>query len=247
MVNFVATGGYALGEYERYKRLRPAGKGRLGIAHQRIAQRYRMNVGTIVESPTLKVRVGGRVVGQVEEVFVNGLTPGDTFMFGGQVLEFLGVREMMVATRRATGEAPKVPAYGGGRLPLTTHLADGVRAILADPAQWRDMPGDVLEWLRIQRWRSVLPKRDGLLVETFPRGGKYYMVTYCFEGRNAHQTLGMLLTRRMQRAGLGPWASSPPTTSLRSGPCRRRAIWMTCSPKICWAMIWRNGWPNPAS
>ena len=204
IINFVATGGYALGEYERYRRLRPAGQGRLGIAHQRLAPRYRMNVGTIVESPTLKVRVGGRIVGQVEEIFVQGLTPGDTFMFAGQVLEFLGVREMMVATRRSTGEAPKVPAYGGGRLPLTTHLAEGVRAILADPSQWRDMPADVLEWLRIQRWRSVLPEKDGLLVETFPRGGKYFMVAYCFEGRNAHQTLGMLLTRRMQRAGLGP-------------------------------------------
>jgi ATP-dependent helicase Lhr and Lhr-like helicase len=204
VVGFVATGGYALGEYERYQRLRPAGSGRLGIANQRFAQRYRMNIGTIVESPTLKVRVGGRIVGQVEEVFVQGLVPGDTFMFAGQVLEFLGVREMIVATRRATGEAPKVPAYGGGRLPLTTHLAEGVRAILADPQRWRDMPADVLEWLRVQRWRSVLPKPGGLLVETFPRGGKYYLVAYCFEGRNAHQTLGMLLTQRMQRAGLGP-------------------------------------------
>ena len=204
VVNFVATGGYALGQYDRYKRLRPAGQGRLGIAHQRLAPRYRMNVGTIVESPTLKVRVGSRIVGQVEEVFVQGLTPGDTFMFAGQILEFLGVQEMMVATRRSSGDAPKVPAYGGGRLPLTTHLAEGVRAILADPSQWKGMPADVLEWLRIQLWRSVLPKKDGLLVETFPRGGKYYMVAYCFEGRNAHQTLGMLLTRRMQRAGLGP-------------------------------------------
>ncbi|MCA8926982.1 MAG: ligase-associated DNA damage response DEXH box helicase [Alphaproteobacteria bacterium] len=204
VVGFVATGGYALGEYERYRRLRPAGGGRLGIAHQRFARAYRMNIGTIVESPTLKVRVGGRVVGEVEEIFVQGLVPGDTFMFAGQVLEFLGVRETMVATRRASGEAPKVPAYGGGRLPLTTHLADGVRAILADPRRWQGMPADVLEWLRVQRWKSVLPKRDGLLVETFPRGGKYYTVAYCFEGRNAHQTLGMLLTRRMQRAGLGP-------------------------------------------
>ena len=204
IINFIATGGYALGEYERYQRLRPAGGGRFGIAHQRLAQRYRLNVGTIVEAPTLKVRVGGRIVGQVEEVFVQGLVPGDTFMFAGQVLEFLGVREMMVATRRATGEVPKVPAYGGGRLPLTTHIADGVRAILADPKAWQGMPPDVLEWLQIQRWRSVLPKADGLLVETFPRGGKYFMVAYCFAGRNAHQTLGMLLTRRMQRAGLGP-------------------------------------------
>jgi ATP-dependent Lhr-like helicase len=62
----------------------------------------------------------------------------------------------------------------------------------------------VAEWLRLQRWRSELPDRDGLLVETFPREGKEFLVAYCFEGRNAHQTLGMLLTRRMERMGLGP-------------------------------------------
>ena len=204
VVNFVSTGGYALGEYERYRRLRPAGGGRLGIAHQRMALQYRLNVGTIVESPLLKVRVGARVVGQVEEIFVQGLLPGDTFMFSGQILEFLGVRDMMVATRRSSGDAPKVPAYGGGRLPLTTELAEGVRTILSSPDTWQGMPPDVLEWLRIQRWRSVLPRPGGLLVETFPRGSRYYLVAYCFEGRNAHQTLGMLLTRRMERAGLGP-------------------------------------------
>ena len=205
VVQFVATGGYALGQYERYQRLMPAGGGRLGIAHQRFARQYRMNIGTIVELPLLKVRVGGRVVGEIEEVFVQGLLPGDTFMFAGQVLEFLGVREMTVITRRAGGvDAPKVPAYGGSRLPLTTHLAEAVRAVLSDPSAWQGLPEDVTEWLRLQRWRSALPTPDGLLVESFPRGGRYYTVAYCFEGRNAHQTLGMLLTRRMQRAGLGP-------------------------------------------
>jgi ATP-dependent Lhr-like helicase len=75
---------------------------------------------------------------------------------------------------------------------------------LEDPQHWPALPEAVGEWLRIQRWRSLLPDRDGLLVETFPRGGKSFLVAYCFEGRNAHQTLGMLLTRRMERAGLHP-------------------------------------------
>ena len=97
-----------------------------------------------------------------------------------------------------------MPAYEGGRLPLTTHLADGVRALLADPGQWRDLPPPVQEWLRLQRYASLLPGKEGLLVESFPRGPHHYLVAYCFEGRNAHQTLGMLLTRRMERAGLKP-------------------------------------------
>ena len=112
---------------------------------------------------------------------------------------------MEVICSRARGdEPPKVPAYAGGRLPLSTFLADGVRAILAEPRRWRDMPQQVQEWLRLQRWRSLLPDRDGLLIETFPRQDREYLVAYPFEGRNAHQTLGMLLTRRMERAGLAP-------------------------------------------
>ena len=97
-----------------------------------------------------------------------------------------------------------MPAYEGGKLPLTTMLAQRVRNLLAEPGRWRTLPGDVREWLEIQRKRSELPEPGGLLVETFPRAKKWYLVAYCFEGRAAHQTLGMLLTRRMERAGLHP-------------------------------------------
>jgi ATP-dependent Lhr-like helicase len=164
-----------------------------------------MNIGTIVEATTLKVKLGrGRVLGEVEEYFANGLVPGDTFMFAGRLLKFVGLHDMEVmAADGGTGD-PKVPAYAGGRLPLTTHLADRVRDMLADPAAWVGMPPDVKEWLELQRWASVMPDPHGLLVESFPRAERHYMVAYCFEGRNAHQTLGMLLTRRMERMGLRP-------------------------------------------
>ena len=202
---FVATGGYALGSYERWRRLKRDAEGRWHAADGRVVRRYRMNIGTIVESPMLKVRLGrSRVLGEVEEWFVQGLVPGDTFIFAGQLLRFEGIREMVVETSRATGDDPRVPTYAGGRLPLTTNLAARVRALLAEPGRWHALPADVAEWLRLQQWRSILPDRDGLLVETFPRGGKEFLVAYAFEGRNAHQTLGMLLTRRMERAGLGP-------------------------------------------
>ncbi len=203
---FVADGGYALANYERYRRLTRDGQGQYRIASQVHARRYRMNVGTIVEAPTLKVKLKrGRFLGEVEEYFANGLVPGDTFVFAGELLRFEGVRETWVEVSRAqAGDEPKVPAFMGGRLPLSTHLADRVRTMLEGPAQWGALPEAVGEWLRLQRWRSVMPPADGLLVETFPRGQKEFMVAYCFEGRNAHQTLGMLLTRRMERAGLGP-------------------------------------------
>jgi len=205
VVAFVATGGYALRAYDRFNRLERFEDGTLAVAGPTVARSYRMNVGTIVEAVTLKVRFKrGRFLGEIEEYFVQGLTPGDTFIFSGQLLRFEGLRETVVEVTAGHGDDPQVPAYAGGRLPLTTHLADGVRALLEADEQWPTLPAPVEEWLRVQQWRSVLPKRDRLLVEIFPRGERYYMVAYCFEGRNAHQTLGMLLTKRMERAGLDP-------------------------------------------
>ncbi len=205
VLDFVATGGYALGAYERFQRLRTREDGRVAISGAAVARLYRMNVGTITQEPLLRVRLNrGPVLGEVEEYFIQGLTPGDTFLFAGQVLKFLGVREMEAQVAKGGTGEPKIPAYAGGRLPLTTHLAERVRAMLADPAAWDGLPDDVRDWLALQRQRSVLPDRDGLLVELFPRNGKRFLVAYAFEGRNAHQTLGMLLTRRMERMGLGP-------------------------------------------
>ena len=204
-LSFVASGGYALQSYERYRRLGLDAHGFYRVANTAHIKRYRMNVGTIVEAPVLKVRMrNGRHLGEVEEYFVNALLPGDTFVFAGQLLAFEGLRETTVVVSRARGGDPKVPAYAGGRLPLTTHLAERVRDILENPEAGHDLPPAVAEWLRLQRWRSQLPPADGLLVESFPRAEKEFLVAYCFEGRNAHQTLGMLLTRRMERAGLSP-------------------------------------------
>jgi len=201
---FVRDGGYALKAYERWRRLREIGGG-WRAANPTVIRQYRMNVGTIVESPMLKVRLGrGMALGEVEEYFVQGLLPGDTFMFAGRLLRFEGIHEMSVICSLAKSGEPKVPVYGGGRLPLTSGLAERVRGILADPRQHGDLPAEVQEWLRLQRWRSTLPGRDRLLIESFPRGNKEFLVAYCFEGRIAHQTLGMLLTRRMERAGLKP-------------------------------------------
>jgi len=215
VVDFVATGGYALKAYERFARIRQDKDGRWRIAHPIVAQRYRLNVGTIVEADMLKVRLvrsraskliprGGRLLGEVEEYFIETLIPGDTFVFAGEILKYEALVEDEVYVSRTTAEDPKVPAYEGGKFPLSTYLADRVRGIISDPLAWRGLPGQVREWLEIQKWRSQLPGRRELLVETFPRANKNYLICYPFEGRLAHQTLGMLLTRRLERARLRP-------------------------------------------
>ncbi len=202
---FVQTGGYALERYERFRRLSMGKDGRYRVANPRLIQRYRMNVGTIVEEPLLKVRLkNGRKLGEVEEYFIQALMPGDTFLFAGELLTFLGLKETDALVAKGGKGDPKVPAYAGGRLPLTAELSMRVRAMLESPGRWENLPPEVRQWLGLQRYRSLLPPAQGLLVESFPRAGKEYLVAYCFEGRNAHQTLGMLLTRRLERAGCRP-------------------------------------------
>jgi ATP-dependent Lhr-like helicase len=215
LVDFVSTGGYALRVYERYARLKPMGDGRWRLAHPLLAQQYRLNVGTIIEEAMLQVRLararagraragGGRILGKIEEWFIEQLEIGDTFVFAGEVVRFEGLSETDAFVSRAPGAEAKVPTYAGGKFPLSTYLAARVRAMLAEPRRWRTLPEPVREWLEIQRRRSVLPKTDEVLIETFPRSGRHYMVCYAFEGRLAHQTLGMLLTRRLERLGARP-------------------------------------------
>ncbi|MEZ5810223.1 MAG: ligase-associated DNA damage response DEXH box helicase [Rhizobiaceae bacterium] len=215
VIDFVATGGYALKTYERYARIRKTADGLWRIANPHVAQQYRLNVGTIIEAPMLNVRLtrqrgkggnvrGGPVLGKIEETFLEALSPGDTFLFSGKVLRFEGIRENECYASSAPGADAKVPYYAGGKFPLSTYLAQTVREILAEPQRWRALPPQVAGWLSLQHRHSRLPGRDELLIETFPRAERYYMVMYPFEGRLAHQTLGMLLTRRLERAGARP-------------------------------------------
>jgi ATP-dependent helicase Lhr and Lhr-like helicase len=145
----------------------------------------------------------GRKLGTIEDYFASTLSVGDTFYFAGLTLEVerIDAPELIV---KASTKSARIPTYVGLRMAMTTHLADRVRRFLASPEEWHRFPEDVREWLEVQQRRSVLPRPDQLLVETFPHEGRHYMVMYSFEGWNAHQSLGMLITRRMESAGLKP-------------------------------------------
>ncbi len=220
VVDFVATGGYALKTYERFARIKQDKNGRWRVANPRVRQSYRLNVGTIVEEAMLKVKLvrsraggsgstgaiarGGRMLGEIEEYFIEGLVVGDTFVFGGEVVRYEALVEDQVYVSRANDKDAKVPSYMGGKFPLSTYLAERVRKLLDDRRAWNALPDQVRDWLLLQRDFSRVPAMRELLVETFPRGGKHHLVCYPFEGRLAHQTLGMLLTRRLERARARP-------------------------------------------
>ncbi len=248
ILNFVATGGYALKSYDRFRRLVPD-KGLWRVRDARTAQQYRMNVGTIVESPSLSVRLGaakgpkrpGRKLGEVEEWFVEWLVPGDTFLFAGELLKLEKVTVTDVIVSRDKTGTPKVPSWQGGKFPLSTYLAGRVREMIYAPSQWHKYPAAVQEWLAMQQEKSVIPRPDELLVETFPYGfdthnsgrtpnipagtagkkangrkgsGRYFLVCYPFDGQLAHQTMGMLITRRLERLGKQPLGFVPSEYAL---------------------------------
>lgn len=204
VLHFVATGGYALEAYDRFRRIVRSGDGIWRLTHPEQAYRHRLNAGIIVDAEMLDVRFrNGRSLGRVEEYFAAGLSPGDTFTFAGMALEVEQLKDMAVIVRAAR-KAAAIPSYMGQRMPLTTHLAERVRALLNDRAGWSRFPDDVREWLEMQDWRSELPGPGCLLVESFPHEKLHYTVYYTFEGWNANQSLGMLITRRMEDRGLQP-------------------------------------------
>ncbi|WP_374542595.1 ligase-associated DNA damage response DEXH box helicase [Sphingorhabdus sp.] len=236
VIEFVATGGYALKAYDKFRKLvsssplplaggdrggpesapgalrstppqtPPAGGRDLmwRLSHPKFAAQHRFNAGIIVDAPMLDVRFkNGRSLGRVEEGFAAQLRPGDAFIFAGMAVEVESIRDLDLVVRAAK-KASQIPSYMGARMPLTTHLASRVRAFLNDRAGWARFPDDVREWLEMQDWRSALPEPGQLLAETFPHEGRHYLVVYPFEGWNAHQSLAMLITKRMEMRGLKP-------------------------------------------
>ena len=202
---FCATGGYALKAYDRWQRLVQRPDGLWQLRDPRAAQRIRMNIGTIQDTDTLKVRLrgAGKPLGEVEESFAATLSAGDTFLIGGQIVRYEGLKEMTVEVSRSASKKPRVAVFQGTKFATSTQLADRILEMFRQ-GSWPALPDHTAAWLSLQRELSQLPARDRVLVESFPHDGLAHTCVYGFAGRNAQQTLGLLLTRRMETSGLNP-------------------------------------------
>ncbi|WP_417672820.1 ligase-associated DNA damage response DEXH box helicase [Pseudodonghicola sp.] len=205
-LEFCATGGYALKAYDKWRRLMQRPDGLWQLRDPRSAQRVRMNIGTIQDSDLLKVRMsgrGGKPLGEVEEAFAASLSAGDTFLIGGQIVRYEGLREMTVVVSRDAAREPKIATFSGTKFATSTQLSARILALFAAD-DWPQLPRHTADWLALQRQVSRLPQQGRLLIESFPHEGRAHLCVYGFAGRNAQQTLGLLLTKRMEEMGLAP-------------------------------------------
>ncbi|MEM8576346.1 MAG: ligase-associated DNA damage response DEXH box helicase [Pseudomonadota bacterium] len=206
-LEFCATGGYALRAYDQWQRLKQRPDGLWQLRDPRAAQRIRMNIGTIQDTDTLKVRMqrqrGGKPLGEIEEGFAATLSPGDTFLIGGQIVRFESLREMTVEVSRDRGSKPKIATFLGTKFATSTQLSQRILRMLQQD-DWPELPAHTRDWLHLQREKSRLPEPGRLLIESFPHEGRVHTAVYGFAGRNAMQTLGLLLTKRMEETGLDP-------------------------------------------
>ena len=205
-LEYCATGGYALKAYDRWQRL-IENDGEWRLRDPRTARRIRMNIGTIVDAEMMPVRMrGGRrtPLGEVEESFAATLEPGDTFLIGGQVVLYESMKEMTVVVSKTSNRTPRIAVFSGTKLATSTSLSVRVQRFLNTPEKWEVLPSHTRDWLNQQLELSQMPRHDRLLAETFWRGNTANLCIYGFAGRNAMQTLGLLVTKIMEEKGLGP-------------------------------------------
>ena len=265
-VDFVATGGYALKAYERFAKIRQGKDGRWRVSHPMVAQRYRMNVGTIVEADMLKVRLvrsraskmiprGGRLLGEVEEYFIETLTPGDTFVFAGEILQLRGAgrgRGLCLArgfariprcrpTRAASFRSRPISPTACARI-FADH--DALARAAGAGARMAGDPGMALAAAAAARpaGRDLSARRQalsGLLSVRGPaRAPDARHAADAPAGARA-AAAARLRRQRICAGGLGPRRRRAARSSAASSRSPR------CSTRTCWATISRPGSPNP--
>lgn len=202
MLNFITTGGNSLGAYDEYKKV-IVEDNIYKVESKRIAMRHRLSIGTIVGEANLQVKyVSGGRIGSIEEWFIAQMKPGDTFWFAGRSLELVRIKEMTVQVRKSKKKTGRIPAWLGGRLPLSSELSDFLRIKMSEVRAHR-YPDIELETLiplfEVQESLSHIPGNDELLIEYFKSREGYHLVFFPFEGRYVHEGMGSLMAYRISK------------------------------------------------
>ncbi|MFM8770113.1 MAG: helicase-related protein, partial [Rubrivivax sp.] len=130
-LGFTVHGGTSLAAYPEHHRIVRDEAGICRVANAAVARRHRMSIGTIVSDAAMSVQwLNGGRIGSVEENFIASLREGDCFIFSGRVLQLVRVRELTAYVTKAPGSQGAVPVWQGGKMPLSSELADTALALL---------------------------------------------------------------------------------------------------------------------
>jgi ATP-dependent Lhr-like helicase len=201
-LKFITSGGKSLSNYSEYSRVKDI-DGQYIADSRRIKTKHRLSIGTIVGDPVLNVRLKtGGYLGTIEESFINSLNPGDTFWFTGRPLEFIQLKDMTVYVRKSNKKGGRIPAWGGGRLPLSSKLSELIKEKL-DEAQEGHYEGKemrkVKPLLELQKLWSEIPGESKLLIEKINSESGSHIFIYPFEGRFVHEILSALVAHRISK------------------------------------------------
>ncbi len=201
-LEFITTGGSTLGEYEEFARVYND-NGVYKIINKKAALRHKLSIGTIVGDPAMSVRfITGGHLGTVEESFVSKLNPGDTFWFAGQNLEYVMIKDLTVLVKKSKKKSGKTPAWGGGRLPLSSLLSDQIRIKLqaaVDGKYESEELKKIKPILDLQAKMSIVPGLDTLLIEKVETDYGHHLFFFTFEGMFVHEVLGGLIAYRLSK------------------------------------------------
>jgi len=202
-LDFVERGGPALRAYPHYARIGLSREGRYVARSEEVGTAHRLAIGTITSDSAVEIRFQrGEKLGSVEEYYIARLKPGDRFLFAGRTLELIRVRNMVAEVRRATGRATSVPQWMGGKMPLSTLLAEEVRARL-EQARTGVFPDREMELVRpileTQAAASAIPRPDELLIEIVKTREGSHAFVFPFAGRRVHEGLANLVAMRLSR------------------------------------------------
>lgn len=204
ILNFLLYGSESLQAYDEYRKVEKDDKGYYQVTDKRIALRHKLSIGTIVSDAmiTIKLLKGSRL-GSIEEWFVSQLSPGDTFWFAGRALELLRIKDMTAIVRLSTTKNGKIPAYMGGRMPLSSELSAVLQNKLTEYIAGAEADAEIIALrplFEMQQLRSAIPDKDEFLVEYFHSREGYHLLMYPFEGRNVHEGMAALIARRLAYA-----------------------------------------------
>jgi ATP-dependent helicase Lhr and Lhr-like helicase len=202
-IAFAKHGGDTLARYDDYKKLEEDTEGRLHVSSPKVSRRHRASIGTIVGEISTSVRyMTGKKLGHVEESFIAKIKPGDTFLFAGRLLELVNVRDSVAWVKKGRGTPSAVPRWMGGRMPLSSQLAAGIRQQIELAAQGKYIGKEmnaVKSILEIQRAWSHLPMQDEFLIEELHARDGHHLFFFPFEGRLVHEGLAALVAHRISK------------------------------------------------